>query len=310
MAFQISSMAFQFSSTAFLFPRHPRKSIYGGKYTKDHHSSFVFPATCSPSFVIATRSPSFVIAIRSPSFVIATRSPSLQNIHTLNILWTMRAFHPTTLMCDFCVEFVVVGNRPWLLAHRQTLSTRIVVSYLYCLISFAFGLLAVDLLMGPEIFDLVGLFFGLILLCKDIRCLALLSTVPVEAWRWLKKSSTSVDVFDMNDDFFVLLFLIWILTIFKNQCSKNAHTFLWDWTISSFEWHLWCMHEKPNDDFFTLLHLWFGSSCIAQKVSIFGGNCNFMLFEHFCVEPHESRAVHMLQDDDLIVIRTFSQLVW
>ncbi len=70
-AFQFSSMAFQFSSMAFLFPRNPRKSIYGGKYTKDHHSSFVFPATCSPSFVIATRSPSFVIATCSPSFVIA-----------------------------------------------------------------------------------------------------------------------------------------------------------------------------------------------------------------------------------------------
>jgi hypothetical protein len=39
---------------AFFFPRILRKSIYGGKYTKDHHSSFVFPATRSPSFVIAT----------------------------------------------------------------------------------------------------------------------------------------------------------------------------------------------------------------------------------------------------------------
>jgi hypothetical protein len=34
---------------AFHFPRNPRKSIYGGKYTKDRYSSFVFPATCSPS---------------------------------------------------------------------------------------------------------------------------------------------------------------------------------------------------------------------------------------------------------------------
>ncbi len=47
-------MAFQFSSTAFRFPRNPRNSIYGGKYTKDHYSSFVFPATRSPSFVIST----------------------------------------------------------------------------------------------------------------------------------------------------------------------------------------------------------------------------------------------------------------
>ncbi len=50
--FLLSSTAFQFSSTAYRFPRNPRKSIYGGKYTKDHYSSFVFPATCSPSFVI------------------------------------------------------------------------------------------------------------------------------------------------------------------------------------------------------------------------------------------------------------------
>ncbi len=106
MAFRFSSTAFQFSSMAFLFPRNPKKSIYGGKYMKDHHSSFVFPATRSPSFVIATRSPSFVIATRSPSFVITTRSlsfviathsPSLQNIHTLNILWTMHASHPTEM---------------------------------------------------------------------------------------------------------------------------------------------------------------------------------------------------------------------
>jgi hypothetical protein len=74
--FLLSSVAFQFSSTAFLFPRNPRKSIYGGKYTKDHYSSFVFPTTRSPSFVIATRSPSFVIATCSPSFVIATMPTS------------------------------------------------------------------------------------------------------------------------------------------------------------------------------------------------------------------------------------------
>ncbi len=74
--FSLSSTSFQFSSTAFLFPRNPRKSIYGGKYTKDHHSSFVFPATRSPSFVIATRSPSFVIATRSPSFIITTMPTS------------------------------------------------------------------------------------------------------------------------------------------------------------------------------------------------------------------------------------------
>jgi hypothetical protein len=50
--FPISSTAFQFSSTAFCFPRNSRKSIHGSKYTKDHYLSFVFPATCSPSFVI------------------------------------------------------------------------------------------------------------------------------------------------------------------------------------------------------------------------------------------------------------------
>ncbi len=50
----LSSTAFQFSSTAFHFPRNPRKSIYGGKYPKDCYSSFVFPATRSPSFVIPT----------------------------------------------------------------------------------------------------------------------------------------------------------------------------------------------------------------------------------------------------------------
>jgi hypothetical protein len=51
--FPLFSTAFQISSTAFRFPRNPRKSIYGGKYMKDHYFSFVFPTTCSPSFVIS-----------------------------------------------------------------------------------------------------------------------------------------------------------------------------------------------------------------------------------------------------------------
>jgi hypothetical protein len=60
--FLLSSMAFQFSSTAFCFPRNPRKSIYGKKYTKDHYLSFIFFATCSP-----TRAPSFVIPATIPN---------------------------------------------------------------------------------------------------------------------------------------------------------------------------------------------------------------------------------------------------
>jgi hypothetical protein len=50
--FPIFFNGFPLSSMAFRFPRNPRKSIYGGKYTKDHYLSLVFPATCSPSFVI------------------------------------------------------------------------------------------------------------------------------------------------------------------------------------------------------------------------------------------------------------------
>ncbi len=55
MAFQISPTAFRFSSTAFRFPRNPKKFIYGKKYTKFCYSSFVFFATCSPSFVIPAK---------------------------------------------------------------------------------------------------------------------------------------------------------------------------------------------------------------------------------------------------------------
>ncbi len=71
--FLLSSMAFQFSSTAFHFPRNLRKSIYDSKYPKDHYLSFVFPATCSPSFVIpATKSTSPPTA--SPKFIIESLS--------------------------------------------------------------------------------------------------------------------------------------------------------------------------------------------------------------------------------------------
>jgi hypothetical protein len=99
--FLLSSMAFRFLQrlsnffngfpiflNSFPLSKKSEKSIYGSKYTKDHHSSFVFTDTCSPSFVIATSSPSFIIATRSPSFVIATRSPSF-------VIATMRASHPT-----------------------------------------------------------------------------------------------------------------------------------------------------------------------------------------------------------------------
>jgi hypothetical protein len=54
-AFWISPTAFQISPTAFHFPRNPRKSIYGKKYTKDRYLSFVFFATRSPSFVITDK---------------------------------------------------------------------------------------------------------------------------------------------------------------------------------------------------------------------------------------------------------------
>ncbi len=54
-AFQFSPTAFQFSSMAFHFPRNPRKSIYGKKYTKDCYLSFAFFATHSLSFVIPAK---------------------------------------------------------------------------------------------------------------------------------------------------------------------------------------------------------------------------------------------------------------
>ncbi len=53
--FPLSPTAFRFSSMAFRFPRNPRKSIYGKKYAKDCYSSFVFFATCSPSFMITAK---------------------------------------------------------------------------------------------------------------------------------------------------------------------------------------------------------------------------------------------------------------
>ncbi len=40
---------------AFRFPRNPRKSIYGEKYTKFCYPSFVFFATRSPSFIIPAK---------------------------------------------------------------------------------------------------------------------------------------------------------------------------------------------------------------------------------------------------------------
>jgi hypothetical protein len=60
--FPIFLKGFPKSSIAFCFPRNPRKSIYGEKYTKDHYLSFVFFATRSP-----THAPSFVIPATIPN---------------------------------------------------------------------------------------------------------------------------------------------------------------------------------------------------------------------------------------------------
>jgi hypothetical protein len=42
-----------FLKAIFCFPTNPIKSIYSGKYTKYPYSSFVIPATRSPSFLIS-----------------------------------------------------------------------------------------------------------------------------------------------------------------------------------------------------------------------------------------------------------------
>jgi hypothetical protein len=49
------SNGFPIFLNGFFFPRNPRKSIYGEKYTKDCYSSFLFFATHSPIFVIPAK---------------------------------------------------------------------------------------------------------------------------------------------------------------------------------------------------------------------------------------------------------------
>ena len=54
---QLSDFLYSFPIFLNSFPLSKKsKKIYGGKCTKDHYLSFVFPATCSPSFVIPANS--------------------------------------------------------------------------------------------------------------------------------------------------------------------------------------------------------------------------------------------------------------
>jgi hypothetical protein len=53
--FPIFSNGFPIFLNGFPLSEKSEKSIYGEKYTKDCYSSFVFFATCSPSFVIPTK---------------------------------------------------------------------------------------------------------------------------------------------------------------------------------------------------------------------------------------------------------------
>ncbi len=86
-AFWISLTAFRFSSTASCFPRNPRKSIYGEKYTKDRYSSFVFFATCSPRFMITAK-----------QYLRLTQQPGLT--------WRNRRLpSPTRINSSLCLSF-------------------------------------------------------------------------------------------------------------------------------------------------------------------------------------------------------------
>ncbi len=64
--------------------------------------------------------------------------------------------------------------------------------------------------------------------------------------------------------------------------------------------------QNQNGSHTLLRCLPLGSRGIAQEVSKFGSNCNLMLLEGFGVKPHEARAVHMLQESDLILVGNVS----
>ena len=65
---------------------------------------------------------------------------------------------------------------------------------------------------------------------------------------------------------------------------------------------MWWLCIPPHNDLHTLCHLWLRSRSISQKVSALRCNCDLVLFECLCVRPHESRAVHMLQEGDLVLV--------
>jgi hypothetical protein len=112
-AFRISPTAFQFSSTAFCFPRNPRKSIYGEKYTKDRYSSFVFFATHSPSFVITDKQYLRDYPTKGRQ---KTNAPPLQSI-----LMAMRACWSNTDGIHRCgmsrATLEATGRRHWATTH-------------------------------------------------------------------------------------------------------------------------------------------------------------------------------------------------
>jgi hypothetical protein len=66
-----------------------------------------------------------------------------------------------------------------------------------------------------------------------------------------------------------------------------------------YEKEIW---QNQNGSCTFLCRLPLGSCGIAQGVSKFGSNCNLMLLKGFGIEPHEARAIHMLQESDLILV--------
>jgi hypothetical protein len=121
-AFQFSPMAFRFSSTAFHFPRNPRKCIYGKKYTKDCYSSFVFFATCSPSFLVPAKQylhltqhnrpgkPLIRILYREGIAQVCSLSMNLYEVALLPLLKRMQVAVPDALAPAYADDTAAAGK--------------------------------------------------------------------------------------------------------------------------------------------------------------------------------------------------------
>ncbi len=178
-----------------------------------------------------------------------------------------------------------------------------------CAYSFTLAFTNIDF-TGPNLFDLllILLLTGLILSWSKVQCVIWSSEWPVEgvedSWQEFNEQS-DIERWRMKKKWcrfflFIMKSIVFKAMVYFVMTSKQEQS---TWRKEDFRYVIW--GDKCNataGELSTLCRLLLWSSCIAKEVSIFGCDCDLVLFECLRIKPHEARAVHVFQKGDLVAV--------